>query len=48
MNHLIDFIEAYYSTPAIYILLEFIAFVFGIISVVYAKMLLIFWFILLG
>ena len=38
MNHLIDFfIEAYYSTPATYILLEFIAFVFGIISVVYAK-----------
>ena len=38
MNHLIDFfIEAYYSTPAIYILLEFIAFVFGIVSVVYAK-----------
>lgn len=38
MNHLIDFfIEAYYSTPAIYIFLEFIAFVFGIVSVVYAK-----------
>lgn len=38
MNHLIDFfIEAYYSTPAMYILLEFIAFVFGIVSVVYAK-----------
>ena len=38
MNHLIDFfIEAYYSTPVIYIVLEFIAFVFGIMSVIYAK-----------
>ena len=38
MNHLIDFfIEGYYHTPLPFIVLEFIAFVFGIASVIYAK-----------
>lgn len=38
MNHLIDFfIEGYYHAPLPFIVLEFIAFVFGIASVIYAK-----------
>ena len=38
MNHLIDFfIEAITVHTAVYIVLEFIAFVFGIVSVIYAK-----------
>lgn len=38
MSHIFDFfLEAYSSTPTSYIILEAIAFVFGIASVVYAK-----------
>ena len=38
MNHIFDFfIDAYKDTSILFIVLEFIAFVFGIVSVVYAK-----------